>query len=818
MKSLRSKCFFAAGLVVAMFCVQSAAAQFMPVVYDNIYGKANQFATATADFQSGDVVMTSNNGDRVVATWLDRDGNSRFSKSFNADEFSSVSRVIPMSDTKVLLVGTRKPALKDKHRQTGRAVVLGINGGVERIINVGDDGTDIHNGQFTAGGNLILWGDTPNPKGGTSAFVCKVAANGKVLYSHTAGVGETCDWVNIVGSRTEYINAAFSSVNKEGSSIVRLDENGKPYFITIIPDSTFKIEKMVSSVDGDVYIVGQGKKVGGTVIKIRPEGDIVFQNQIVPASPDTKLDKLILGPTGELLVGGNDTRSAYFSLLRPDGTVLSSNVDRGVVAGAACNVATGDCIVSLYSPEQQGKVVKISKQGRRLYEKFAAANYTDLRINLNGDLLMAAPATGRLTMLSNLGELLFDRYVIENTPQQFADAYLPVNGSAIFAGMDSRVAKLAHGVYVGDVLVNKPINDYTTAVFTVTLSGYSFSPEGAPQPVTVKYNTKPITASAGVNYDPVTGTISFVPSTDGSDRYLNKFTVEVPVKANDLLEGERSFGLDLSGVQNSYLIRANSVGVIEDQPAIVKMISTTPGVEGQSDITYTLGVFKTNGTPLTNATKADIVIDGIYGKGTADKLDFDMGRMPRLTIAPGKHSGQFNVVTLEDTRYEAVKTVVIDFNKVYAMSDTNVSFGANLLSCSGLVYDQPAMVVIESLGDHTKLNNSVSGLFKVSLVRASDGALLTNNSGGDIFLTVEVDNGSTAKQGTDFVLANSHDLRIWGDNRSSAVNLNGLVLYTTSEDQKTVSVSLTGVKSDDNAGKLTVSPDRNKAKFTITNK
>lgn len=39
---------------------------------------------------------------------------------------------------------------------------------------------------------------------------------------------------------------------------------------------------------------------------------------------------------------------------------------------------------------------------------------------------------------------------------------------------------------------------------------------------------------------------------------------------------------------------------------------------------YELGIFKTNGVRLTNATKADIVIDGIYGKGTADKMDFDM--------------------------------------------------------------------------------------------------------------------------------------------------------------------------------------------------
>ena len=190
----------------------------------------------------------------------------------------------------------------------------------------------------------------------------------------------------------------------------------------------------------------------------------------------------------------------------------------------------------------------------------------------------------------------------------------------------------------GGLQVNKPIMGNTTATFTVTLSGYAFTPEGAPLPVTVDYKTRPVTASEGVNYDPVAGTLSFVPSTDGSDRYLNKFSVEVPINANDLLEGSRTFNLDLANVTNSYLIRASSQALIKDQPALVKMVATKPGLEGQQDIVYELGIFKTNGTPLTNATHANIVIDGTYGKGTADKLDFDMGRFPRLVIKPDMHS------------------------------------------------------------------------------------------------------------------------------------------------------------------------------------
>lgn len=151
------------------------------------------------------------------------------------------------------------------------------------------------------------------------------------------------------------------------------------------------------------------------------------------------------------------------------------------------------------------------------------------------------------------------------------------------------------------------------------------------------------------------------------------------------------------------------------------------------------------------------------------------------------------------------------------MSDTDVSFGGNMLSCEGTIHDQAAMVAIESLGNHSKRNNTMAGLFKISLVRAKDGALLTNNSGSEIEIVPTVNASSTAKEGRDFVLTNAHDLRIFGDGRSSAVNLTGLVLYTPDKDPKTVSVSIQDVRGSAKAGKLSVSPNKKTAQFDITN-
>lgn len=815
MKILRT--IFLASIAI-VFASQSMTAQFMPVVYDNTYGKSYGFTDACADFQNGDIVTVGTDEGYVILSWVDRVGETRFSKRFGSGDLASVNRVIALGEDKVLLVGSRAVSDKDKNRKAGRALVINVKGVVERTISVGDGGTELTNGQIMSNGNIVLSGHTRNAAGGKSGFISKVSADNKEIYTYVPAVGGTCDWFNIMGSRTEFINVGFSAVDGKGSTVIRLDAKGKPFFITTLSDPTFRIENMTSDVNGEIYLVGQGASVGGVAVKIRTEGDIVFERQIVPATAQTRLNNLIVYPTGELMVGGSDSSDAYFALLRSDGTQLTSYRERGHLSGMMNNTANGDCYVSVYNPSlKQGRMVKFSSQGHRLFEKMTSADYTSLLINVNGDVLMASPQSGRLSMLSNFGELLFDRFVVENTPQQFSHAILPSTGEAFFVSGGNRIAKLAHGLYISDITVSKPINGQSTAVFTVTLSGYSFNREGSPVPVTVGYSTSPITAAVGVNYESVSGTLSFVPSADGGDRYLNKAIVEVPIMANDLLEGNRTFALNLAGADNSYLIKPSSVATIKDQPAIVRMINTTPGTEGENDVVFELGLFKTNGTKLTNATRSEVVVEGLYGNGTADKLDFDMARTPRFIIPAGKHSGSFNVLTLEDMRYESVKTVVLSLNNISAMSDTDVSFGSNILLCTGQIYDQPAYVTIESLGDHTKLNNVISGLYKVTIVRAKDDVPLVNCSGADVVVTPQVNDEGTAKQGTDFVFSNAHDLRIWGDDKSSAVNLNGMVLYSPDRGVKSVSVSLKDVKGGPDAGKLQVHPTKNSARFRIVN-
>ncbi len=805
----------AAVTAMALFVAAPAGAQYMPVVFDNTFGREHEFVLMNADFGNGDIVLAGTDKTHATLTWVSEYGSVRQFKTFDGSDLSEITAIVPLSDDKALITGYILPSNNSGAEATGRAMVISQDGFVERDLYIGSAGTRVLNGMMLPDGSIILSGATPRGNS-ESGFVCKISPEDNNIFFYTAPTGTECRHFDVHGAHSEFLHAAFSS-DGEGSCVVRLDRNGKPYYVTTLPDETYVVEKMLSTAEGYAYLVGHGANVGGTIIKVRPEGDVIYDKVIVPAGEDTRVSHLAILPSEDLLVGGHGAGKAYYAVLRADGTSLLSGVDRGVVLAVAQNILGNHFVMSLYDESTSiGKIIKLSKSGRRLYEKSTAAPFTVLRVNGDENLLMAAPSSGRLSMLSETGELLFDRYARENKPTTYYGACLPYSGEAFFVGPRSNIVKLAHGVYVNDITVNKPIEGSTIATFTVILTGYGFNADGTPRPVTVRYRTDQKSAKETLNFTPSNGTLSFIPNSDGSDRYLGKFTVEVPVLANDLLEGNRTFDLYLTDASGSYIIGDRAVATIIDQPAVARMINTTPGREGESNVSFELGLFKTNGVKLTNATRSDIVIEGVYGRGTADAQDFDWGRQPRLFIHSGAHSGTFEVYTLEDTRYENVKTVVVDFNQIDAMSDTEISFGGStVLSCEGKIFDQPAMVAIESLGDFNRQNNVVSPFFKISLLRAKDGALQTNCSGGDITFSTKLEASTTARKGTDFVFTNEYDLRIRADERSSTSNLNGIVLYTPDGGDTQVTVALSGVVSTEGSGALTISEEQQVASFNI---
>lgn len=804
-------------LIGFLISAQEVAAQYLPVVYNNTYGEGIQITETCILDESGQVVAIGKKNNNAICLWLDREGKVLLSKTFKPNTFSKINKVLPYNSNSVLLLGCAGTGKSKSGKGSGRAMLLTSSGAIEKDFYIGNTDTDITNGTVAKDGSFIFSGSKRNANQVREGYVCKINPDGTLIYEFSSNNGSSCDWFDVNEGSSAIIAVFNGEKTANGSSVVKLDKNGSPIFITPISDKSFRIEKCITALDGFITLAGYGEQSGGSVIKIRPEGDIVFMKQIVSPSAQTKLNQLRLISKGNILVGGNDERNAIFQVLRPDGTDLIKTIHSGVVSGIASNSSNGEVVVALYDDKKKrGQVIKLTNEGRKLYERNVSSKYSKIVINSNGDVLMGCPEEGRLSMISNFGEILFDRYIDEGNIYPYNDIQISRSGEIIFVDKKNRIAKLAHGIYIDDVVVNKPINGYTTAIFTVSLSGYSFSEEGAPIPVSVNYKTKELTANAQNNFTPVSGTLSFVPANDGSEKYMSKQIIEVPVKANDLLEGRRTFAIELDNVKYSYIIKKEGIATIEDQPGIIRMISSEDGIEGKKDVTYQLGIFKTNGERLINATGADVVIDGRYDEGTADELDFNMSKKPRLKITQSSHSGILNIETLEDTRYESEKTIILNFDNILAMSDTQISFPSSNLICEGRVFDQPAIIAISSLGDQSRLNNTVSNFFKISLLRAKDGALQTNNSGADIVITTNIDATSTAKNGVDFALVNAHDLRIWGDGKRSAVNLNGLVLFNPEAQQnKTLKINLKSVNKIPGAGPLSIAIDKKQSSLEI---
>ena len=742
-------------LLGIMACLQ-VRAQYMPVVFDKKYGDKNQIQLV-CPLAGDEVAMVGKEGQKYNLTWIGREGEVLFSLPLAG--FTAVNELTELEDNRILLVGQsavmNTKGRKDNVTLSGRAVILDRSGHIVTNIYAGGQGSELMKGALLRSGSLILSG--MEPKGGNSrqGILMKVDKSGRVIYQYKNAGSGYCDQFEVLGNTTEYICAAFSGdKEKEQTTVVRLDDKGKPYYVTVIPAKRFIVTGMNANInDGSVIVTGNSSTDGGIIYKIRPEGDIVFAKTLIPANQGSvMLNQLQVARNGNILVGGSGSKG-YYALLRNDGTALYSGTSNGGVRGVGMNRTTG--------------------------------------------------------------EKEFDRYVTDNKPTVYRQALTASSGELLFLGSGSRLVKLGHGLYVSDVKITKPVNGTATAVFTVTLTGYATTKEGAPVPVSVGYATREASATTANNFTPVKGKLSFTPSRGTADRYLVKQDIEVPVKANDLIEGVKDFELLLSDVQQSYLVKPVGKAVIEDQQAVVKLVRTERGEEGSKDILYELGLFKTDGTPLTNATGANIIVDGIYGEGTADALDFDMGLTPRVIFANGSQKSSFNVRTLEDTRYELPKTVVVNFNKVHSLSGSNVAFDGELLSCSGIVVDQPARLAIASLGDHRVNNNVVSGFFTVSLLRASDGTLLTNATGSDIIVNCVTLPDATAKEGKDFVFTNLHDLRISGDGNHSSANVNGVVLFTTDTSEKQVKLKIKSVNQPTGAQPISVSDAERTAEFTI---
>ncbi|MFV0553607.1 MAG: Calx-beta domain-containing protein [Mangrovibacterium sp.] len=815
---MKSRLFIACFLLLSIASYFNAQAQYLPVVFNNTYQMSSISKVAQMS-NTGDMVAIGKKAGVGVCVWLDREGGLVLSKEFNGQNFSEVNEVVAIDDSRVLVLGSAQVKVSKKSSgAAGRALVLNVDGTIEKEFEMGDENTTISGGMVLSNEDYLFWGKKQNIGYNKVNFgyLARFDKEGTLLFEYTSEVGDHCAWVK-ENETTSRVVAVFNGNGERGCSVISLNRSGNSQFITNLEDPTYMISNCIFK-DGYIILSGHGNAFGSAVVKIRPEGDVVFVKNVVDGEhSDSRLDHMLACKNGDLLVAATQGKQSVFSVLRSDGTSSSKLVFAGKVTAMASNPATGGVVLALYEEDKRrGSLVKVSEAGKKLFVKPLISEYSNLTVDANDDIILASTKEGRISMMSSFGELMYDRYIDENRMIDYTDVWMTKSGEVICTNGEDNITKMAHGLYIDDVVITKPMNGITTAIFNVTLSGFAYSDDGAPMPVTVRYKTVEKTANAKDNFKTVEGELSFIPKSVGKNQYLTKEVIEVPILSNNAIEGQKEFFIQLTGASNSYIIKNEGLGTIEDQQGVVKLVKTEDGIEGQKDVKYELGLFKSNGEKLTNKTGADVVIDGQVGEGTADELDYDTSRLPQLKISDGKHSGVLSIPTVEDTRYEMSKSLYVNFEQIKALSGTNIVLPSSSLNCEGKIQDQPASITITSLGSQSQSSTSISSFAKIELRRAKDGAVQTNHSGADILVGVEINEGSSAKKGIDFAFVNAHDLKIVGDGKHVSVNLNGIVIYNPESNQdKEVSLKLSEVNQVEGAGEISIDGKQNQCRITV---
>lgn len=129
------------------------------------------------------------------------------------------------------------------------------------------------------------------------------------------------------------------------------------------------------------------------------------------------------------------------------------------------------------------------------------------------------------------------------------------------------ISDAADGLSIGNSTVVEPTTGSVPASFTVTLS------DALTNPVTVDYTTVNGSATAGRDYRPTSGRLTFLPG----DQEL---IVDVPVLADPTIDGTEQFSVTLTRPTGTVLSRATGTGTILENDVLV-IVPGTPGTQGK---------------------------------------------------------------------------------------------------------------------------------------------------------------------------------------------------------------------------------------------
>jgi Ca2+-binding RTX toxin-like protein len=291
--------------------------------------------------------------------------------------------------------------------------------------------------------------------------------------------------------------------------------------------------------------------------------------------------------------------------------------------------------------------------------QLSAPSQNEVRVNyttLNGT------AVGNNDVIGQVGTLVFapgetlkvvrTLLLDDTTAEQPAGFWLSLSGAVnatIAQGLvtgtifDNDGTTGTPGISVGDVVVDESAN---VARFVVSLDRASTST------VTVNYGTANDTATAGQDYQAVSGTLSFAPGE------VTK-TITVNLVNDSLAETDESFQMLLSNPGNATIadgIGAAMIGRSDTAPVSQPQILVNPVIDSEGD-TYSDFIVQLSAPSLN-----EVRVNYSTANGTAVGNSDVIGQVGTLVFAPGETTKTIRLLLLNDTTVEQTEGYWLDLS------------------------------------------------------------------------------------------------------------------------------------------------------------
>ena len=298
--------------------------------------------------------------------------------------------------------------------------------------------------------------------------------------------------------------------------------------------------------------------------------------------------------------------------------------------------------------------------------------------------------SGTLTFAPGETTKTIDVTILDNQPLEATDESFSVTltnptepdvvdsaGVAVVTLKDSAFIPL---ITLNNISVTEGNTGTTNATFTVSIS------EMTGKVVTVNYATAGQTAISGVDFQPVSGSLTFNPRTTA-------LTVSVPVVGDTLDEFDETFRLALSNFVNAAPVTAGlgRATILDDDPSPALSISDVSVNEGNSGTTSAVFTVR-----MSVVSAKAIQVTYTTANGSASSGSDYVATTNTLIINAGQLEGTISIPVNGDADNEANETFVVNLTNAFQATILDGQGTATILNDDGTTV--PLQLLLDEAG------------------------------------------------------------------------------------------------------------------------